>query len=178
MTNASNVGIDKHSISSQVRLEWPHNLLTYFQERGRGSRLQGERPTCILFGNLLSYIYLMSQIILTSWVDSVSDQVTGEVEGFNSAILPSKHGRSQQPTTKKTYPLGPKLRHCLREGTTSELLEVIHFFVLTSVANTHMANHIWQLAVSTLAIYLTHGVAPFVLSAHRDGTKSSSQFIV
>ena len=31
-TNASNVGIDKHSISLQVRFEWPRDLLTYFQE--------------------------------------------------------------------------------------------------------------------------------------------------
>ncbi len=32
MTNASNVGIDKHSVALQVPFEWPHDLLTYFQE--------------------------------------------------------------------------------------------------------------------------------------------------
>ena len=80
-TNASNVRIDKHSISLQVRFGWPHNLLTYFKERGRGSQLQGDRSTCILFGNLSSYIYLMSQMILTSRVDDISDQVTGEGGG-------------------------------------------------------------------------------------------------
>ncbi len=46
-TNASNVGIDKHSISLQVRLEWSRDLLAYFQERGRGSRSQGVTSTCI-----------------------------------------------------------------------------------------------------------------------------------
>jgi hypothetical protein len=52
------------------------------------------------------------------------------------------------------------------------------FFVLALVANTHVANHIWQLVVLTFGIYLTHNVAPLVLSAHEDGAKSSSQFIV
>ena len=32
-TNAVNLGIDKHSIMLPVHFEWPHNLLTYFQER-------------------------------------------------------------------------------------------------------------------------------------------------
>ncbi len=40
--NASNVGIDKHSVALQVRFEWQRDLLTYFQERGRGSCAQGE----------------------------------------------------------------------------------------------------------------------------------------
>ena len=120
----------------------------------------------------------MSQIISTSRVDDVSDQITSEVDGFNSAFSPSKYSRSQQPTTKKTYPLGPTLLRCLQERTTSELLEGIRFFVLTSVANTHVANHIWQLAFLTFGIYLTRDVAPLFLYAHGDGTKSSSQFIV
>ena len=120
----------------------------------------------------------MSQILSTSQVDGVSDQVLGEVDGFNFAISTSKHSWSLQPTTKKTYPLGPTLLRCLQERTTSELLEGIRFFVLTSVANTHVANHIWQLAFSTFGIYLTHDVAPLFLYAHGDGTKSPSQFIV
>ncbi len=65
-TNASNVGIDKHSISLQVRLEWSRDLLAYFQERGRGSRSQGVISTCILYADLASYIYLMSQLIVLS----------------------------------------------------------------------------------------------------------------
>ena len=138
-------------------------------------RPQGEQSTCILFGNLSSYIYLLSQILSTLPVDGISDQVTGEVDGFNSAIL-SKHGRSLQPTAKKTYPLGPTLLRCLRERATSKLLEVIRFFVLASVANTHVASYIWQLAFLTFGIYLTHDVAPLVLYAHGDGT--TSQFIV
>ena len=72
----------------------------------------------------------MSQILSTSQVDGVSDQVLGEVDGFNFAISTSKHSWSLQPTTKKTYPLGPTLLRCLQERTTSELLEGIRFFCL------------------------------------------------
>ncbi len=46
--NAVNVGIDKHSITLQVRFEWPCDLLTYFQEQERGSHVQGIQSTCIL----------------------------------------------------------------------------------------------------------------------------------
>ncbi len=63
-TNASNVGIDMHSIALQVQFEWPRNLLMYFQERGRGSLSQGVRSTCIVFADFASYIYLMRQLLM------------------------------------------------------------------------------------------------------------------
>ena len=46
-TNAANVGINKSQIALQVQFDWPRDLLTYFQECGRGSRLPGVRSTCI-----------------------------------------------------------------------------------------------------------------------------------
>ena len=94
-TNASNVGIDKHSISLQVRFEWCRDLQTYFQERGRGSRAEGMRSTCILYADIASYIYLMTQIITTSQDNEDTDHGSGDVEGFNSAISPSRNGRPQ-----------------------------------------------------------------------------------
>jgi superfamily II DNA helicase RecQ len=65
-TNAINVGIDKHSIALQVWFEWPRDLLTYFQERGREFWSQGVRSTCIVFGDFGSFIYLMSQLLILS----------------------------------------------------------------------------------------------------------------
>ena len=130
-TNASNVGIDKHSISLQVRLEWSRDLLTYFQERGRGSRSQGVLSTCILFADLASYIYLMSQLIVSSQVDEDSAAISEDVEGFNSAISPSRHRpKRQQQDDKNAYALGPTARRSLRQRTTSELQDVIRFFCL------------------------------------------------
>ncbi len=68
--NDSNVGIDKHSIALQVRFEWPCDLLTYFQERGRGSWSQGVRSDCIIFGDFAPFIYLMSQLLIKSKLDN------------------------------------------------------------------------------------------------------------
>ncbi len=47
-TNAANVGIDKALISLQMRFDWPCDLLTYFQEQGRGLQQAGSKLTCIL----------------------------------------------------------------------------------------------------------------------------------
>ena len=44
---------------------------------------------------------------------------------------------------------------------------MIRFFVLTLVANTHVANHIWQLAVSTFGIDLTHNVSSCPICTRR-----------
>ncbi len=129
MTNASNVGIDKHSVALQVRFEWPCNLLTYFQERGRGSRLQGAQSTCIVYGDLTSYVYLRRQLFAAGNNDDNTSPSTNDCDGYNSAISPRKTSRGQ-PITKKTYPLGPTGRHRLQERTTIELQEVISFFCL------------------------------------------------
>jgi hypothetical protein len=125
------VGIDNHSISLQVRLEWSRDLLTYFQERGRGSRSQGVTSTCILFADLASYIFLMSQLIMSSQVDEDTAAISDDVDRFNSAISPSRHGQQRkQPDENKKYALGPTARRSLRKRTTSELQDVICFFCL------------------------------------------------
>jgi hypothetical protein len=128
-TNASNVGIDKHSIALQVQFEWPCYLLTYYQERGRGSRSGGVRSTCIVFGDFASFIYLMSQLLIASKLDDGQSSCGDEVEGFNSAMSPWKHSTIQQ-NKKKTYTLGLTGRHNLRERTKPELHEVLHFVCL------------------------------------------------
>ena len=60
-TNAANVGIDKHSIALQMIFEFPRDLPTYFQERGRGSRTAGTRSTCIVYVDLASFVFLVTQ---------------------------------------------------------------------------------------------------------------------
>ena len=129
-TNASNVGIDKHSISLQVRFEWCRDLQTYFQERGRGSRSEGVQSTCILYADLASYIYLMTQLITKSQDDEVKDHGSSDVEGYNSAISPSRNERPQNRKEQNKYALGTMARRSLRLRTTSELQDVIRFFCL------------------------------------------------
>jgi superfamily II DNA/RNA helicase len=96
MTNASNVGINKHSVALQVHFEWLRDLLTCFQERGRGSRAQGERSTCIVYGNLLSYVYLRSQLFAARTKDNDNNSPsTDDYDGYNSAISPQKKNSGQ-----------------------------------------------------------------------------------
>ena len=88
-TNAANVGIDKSQIALQVQFDWPHDLLTYFQECGRGSRQPGVRSMCVLYADLLSYVYLLSQLVHGSEHTNITiDSQSGECEGFNWAISP------------------------------------------------------------------------------------------
>jgi hypothetical protein len=128
--NAANVGIDKHSITLQVRFEWPCNLLTYFQERGRGSHIEGVQSTCIKYGDLLSHVYMMTQLFSKSiYDDDTSPSADNEViESFNLAISP-RHS-SKQVNTKKTYPLGPTGRRSVHICTQSEMQEVLQLFCL------------------------------------------------
>jgi hypothetical protein len=83
-TNALNVGIDKHSISLQVHFEWSRD------------RSQDMRSSCVLFADLVSYIYLMSQLIMTSQVDKDTAVISNDVEEFNPAISLSRHGRPRK----------------------------------------------------------------------------------
>ena len=88
-TNAANVGIDKSQIALQVQFDWPRDLLTYFQERGRRSRLPGVRSTCILYADLSSYVFLLCQLVHGSdHTDITIDSQPGECDGFNSVISP------------------------------------------------------------------------------------------
>jgi superfamily II DNA helicase RecQ len=90
-TNAANVGIDKSHIALQVRFDWPHDLLTYFQELGRGSRQPGVRSVCVLYADLSSYVFLLCQLVRGSKHSVViDDNQSGQCEGFNSAISPRR----------------------------------------------------------------------------------------
>ncbi len=127
--NASNVGIDKHSVSLQVCFEWPRDLLMYFQEHGRGSRWEGAKSTCIQYGNLYSYVYLMGQLLTgCNHDDSEEASANNEVNGFISAISPQK--TNTRLGSKKTYPLRPTSMRNLRTRTVNELQEVLRFFCL------------------------------------------------
>ena len=92
-TNAAYVGIDKSQIALQVRFDWPCDLLTYFQERGRGSRQRGVRSTCVLYADLSSYVFLLCQLVRGSNHTNIPVPVeaqSGECDGFNSAISPRR----------------------------------------------------------------------------------------
>jgi hypothetical protein len=103
--------------------------MTYFQEQGRGSCWEGAKSTCILYGNLASYVYLMGQLSTRFNHDNNEDaSADNEVNGFNSATSPWKS--NMRLGSKKTYPLGPTSKCNLRTCSVTELQEVLRFFCL------------------------------------------------
>ena len=130
-TNAANVGINKSQIALQVRFDWPHNLLTYFQERGRGLRQPGVRSTCVLYADLSSYVILLCQLVRGSeHTDITIDSQSGECEGFNSAISPRRPPARPANNSHKDFALGPTAKKRLQDCCIEELHEVVRFFCL------------------------------------------------
>jgi len=107
-TNAANVGIDKSHIALQVRFYWPRDLLTYFQENGRGSQQPEVRLTCVLYADLSSYVFLLCQLIRGSEHSVIiDDDQSGQCEGFNSAISPRRVATRHANTSQEDFALRP-----------------------------------------------------------------------
>ena len=131
--NAANVGIDKSSIALQMQFKWPRDLLTYFPERGRGSRQRGNKLTCTLYSDLSSYVSFMYKLLRGD--DDLNGEIvdvggTGECEGFNSAISPRRQVRQarQANTSQDDYALGPAAKKQLQAQSLTELNKVMQFF--------------------------------------------------
>ena len=128
---AANVGINKSHIALQVRFDWPRDLLTYFQERGRGSRQPGVRSACVLYADLSSYVFLLRQLVRGSEHRAViDDNQSGQCEGFNSAISPQRAATRQANTSQEDFALRPTAKKRLRDCCIEELLKVLRFFCL------------------------------------------------
>ena len=129
--NAANVGIDKSHIALQVRFDWPRDLLTYFQERGRGSRQPGVRSACVLYADLSSYVFILCQLLLGSKHSVViDDDQSGQCKGFNSAISPWWAATRQANTSQEDLAVRPTAKKRLRDCCIEELLEVLRLFCL------------------------------------------------
>ena len=124
--NAAYVGIDKLHIALQVRFDWPRDLLTYFQERGRGSRQPGVRSTCVLYDDLSSYVFLLCQLVRGSEQTNITveSQLGGECDGFNSAISPRRLPVHPANTSHEDFALGPTAKKRLQDCCIKELHEV------------------------------------------------------
>ena len=102
-TNASNVGIDNHLINLIIRFGLPRDLMTYFQERGRGVRRQGSTARCFMYATMQSYVSIMSQILnfnkLTDTTDETDEQL--ELRGLGSSITPLSASAERQLQQRK-----------------------------------------------------------------------------
>ena len=148
-TNASNVGIDNDLINLIIRFGLPRDLMTFFQERGRGARQSGSSATCVLYTTVQSYVSIMSQILnhnkLTDTAEPTNEEL--ELRGAGSSITPlsakaqrqltkrkdSKDKAKRSTKPKKTagkYDLSHHMRRQLRERSLSEINNVVCFFFL------------------------------------------------
>ena len=131
-TNASNVGIDDKDIVFGIRYEWPRDLPTYFQERGRLARILGTLATFILMADLSSFDFLMRQSLSSESEDhpTSTSELQQQMLGANSVISPLRQNAARatqaarHPSTQ-TYALKRDGRRRLMTRQVRELLEVI-----------------------------------------------------
>lgn len=151
-TNAANVGIDRNHIDIIVRFGLPRDLMTYFQERGRGARKPRSTAECVLYASMSSFVSIMTQILsynkLTDTTDLTNEEL--EIRGAESAITPlaasaqrqlerrrNKSKKNSQDTPKQPkskYRLSHSMRRQLRQRMISEINGVLRVFSSTSDA--------------------------------------------
>jgi hypothetical protein len=124
-TNAANVGIEKHLIALQMQFDWPCDLLTYFQKRGNCSRQVGTTSMCILYADLVSCVFLVTQTRGDTL--HVEPETMNEGGGINSAISPRC---KVWPANNSQFGLflGPTAQRRLRICTLGKLHQVVRFF--------------------------------------------------
>ena len=147
-TSAANVGIDKSTVRAVFRYGFMRDLLTFLQERGRGSRVPGEQSECHLFLDLATYsinlLTILSPAVKNN--DDVEDAAYNADSGFNSALSPlakkaaaaaefrSSNGKQSSSGSKekarKKNSLKPYARMQLRQRQLRELDEVLRFTCL------------------------------------------------
>jgi len=100
-TNAINVGLDKETVDLVVRKAFPRDLATAFQERGRGSRKEGDPSVFHLHGSLSSYEFNIKCILEgEKGKDKEEENTPPEMVGLNSAISPMAK-RTTAPAAEK-----------------------------------------------------------------------------
>ena len=137
-TNAANVGIDSSSINMVARFELPRDLMTFFQERGRGGR-KGAPSTSIIYYNSSSYANIMSQILSYNNRPDQANPTEDElaVRGVNSAITPLANSarqleqqRSNNSTAVPQYALTKSMKRALKKQQQQDLGDVMKFLCL------------------------------------------------
>ena len=135
-TSAINVGIDNHRVDFIMRIGWPRDLFTFFQEKGRGSRETGSPSKCVVLADIRSYIDTLWSIFQGAKNHKANDvEPMNPIQGFNSAIKTSTQKNdalpAPTPTTKNDkYKLCSSMRRKLELRQLLEFHQVVHFHCL------------------------------------------------
>ena len=112
-TAAANVGIDNHLVLFIMNMGWTRDLLTYFQQRGRACRLDGQEAVCIQIGDTGSFVGLMWTILHTTSETKLDDDVEdvqAQLAGINCASSPMKTNNNKD-TEERKGPRNPSQKH-------------------------------------------------------------------
>lgn len=134
-TAAANVGIDNHLVLFIMNMGWTRDLLTYFQQRGRACRLDGQEAVCIQIGDTGSFVGLMWTILHTTSETKLDDDVEdvqAQLAGINCASSPMKTNNNKDTEERKGphKPLTKAQRKKNANRCKEELLDVIRFHCL------------------------------------------------
>ena len=128
-TSAADLGINHPNCLMVLIFEWPEDLATYVQRRGRAGR-RGQEAVVILVAGISSYSSLMWRIYRSGDRDDEdSDDVNNTIAGANTMVTPKKAKRSKQ-STRKQYHLTTGQRKKLVERGIAEFTEVLQVFCL------------------------------------------------
>ena len=138
-TAAVNVGIDDDLLNLIIRFEFPRDLLTAFQEQGRGSRRIGSPSKHILMYCLSSFEFIIGGCLKpSSDIEAPNTQAERQLEfvAATSALSPIADSarrrldttKSPTKTAKGTLTRAEKKR--LKQRELRELTEVVQFYCL------------------------------------------------
>ena len=128
-TSAADIGINHPNCLMVLIFEWPEDLATYVQRRGRAGR-RGQEAVVILVAGISAYSSLMWRIYSSGdHVDEDSDDANNTIAGANTMVTPKKAKRHKQ-STRKEYPLTTGQRKKLVGRGIAEFMDVLQVFCL------------------------------------------------
>ena len=139
-TSSADVGIHHKDGGFVIIIEWPSDLATYVQRRGRTSR-RGQPSIVIVVAGVSAYLSLIRRIYRQTIDDDDDEDEDNNIAGFNTLITPRKKHNNQRGTTNNSnvnrrheeslqYRLKPSQKKHLRDTQLNHLVEVIDFFSL------------------------------------------------
>ena len=131
-TSAINVGIDNERVDFVMRISWPRDLFTFFQEKGRGSPEMGSPTKCVILADIRSFVDTLWSIFQGVKHDRANNEFdpVNPFRGFNLAI--KSHDALPAPRKQENdkYKLCSSMRRKLELRYFQEFCQVLHFHCL------------------------------------------------
>ena len=124
-TSATDLGIDKDNLLRVQIYEWPDNVGTYGQRRGRAGRNM-ENCVCSMTSGLASYVATVARIYREQ--GSANDNVDYTIAGLNTDVTPMKRKKCTPASKGSDLTLAERRR--FRDTELEDIHDVISMFCL------------------------------------------------